>query len=334
MHSEKSYRDFCGLMAHEHFHAFNIKRLRPRALGPFDYNQESYTPSLWVAEGITAYYDNLLVRRAGLCSDEAYLAELARDMSTLERTAGRHVHTLAASSFDAWIKFYRRDENTDNTTVSYYLKGSLVATVLDARIVLHSAGKQTLDDVMRLALTRHSGAQGFTEHEFRACVAEICPELPADFLARAVDTTESLDYTPLAQAYGLLIDRPAPEATNASPGSYVGIAVREEGNRLVVSQVTRGTPGYEAGLAVDDELIAADGALLTTKNFAAYLALARPGKQAVWTLGRQGRLTTVSVTPGPVPPAPFRLRLDPAATQAQRAARQAWWRSQAGQKPG
>ena len=171
--TRSSYLAWLNLVSHEFFHTWNVKRLRPVELGPFDYENEVYTPSLWVAEGITSYYDRLLVRRAGLCTVEEYLAgdppspgsdsdKTTNDIERLQTTPGRLVQPLEASSFEAWIKFYRRDENTPNTGISYYVKGAVVAFLLDARIRRATSGKKSLDDVMRLAYERYSGPRGFT----------------------------------------------------------------------------------------------------------------------------------------------------------------------------
>jgi len=147
---ETSYHDFLSLVAHEYFHLWNVKRIRPDALGPFDYTAENYTRLLWVAEGVTSYYDNLLVRRAGLMSDRDYLRSLASTIRTIQNTPGRLEQSVEEASFDAWIEYYRPDENTINSAVSYYDKGALVALLLDLEIRRRTSGAKSLDDVMRL----------------------------------------------------------------------------------------------------------------------------------------------------------------------------------------
>ncbi|HEY7493439.1 MAG TPA: M61 family peptidase, partial [Candidatus Tectomicrobia bacterium] len=149
--SRRSYLDWLGLVSHEFFHVWNGKRLRPVELGPFDYENEVYTRSLWVVEGITSYYTELGVRRAGLCTNEEFLERLSRLIDRLQATPGRLVHALDMASYDAWIKFYRNDENSLNTTISYYTKGAVVALLLDAIVQQATAGTRCLDDVMRLA---------------------------------------------------------------------------------------------------------------------------------------------------------------------------------------
>src|SRR5690606_14791553 len=133
--TESGYKSFLSLVAHEYFHLWNIKRLRPEALGPFNYDQENYTTNLWIGEGFTAYYDNLLVRRAGFHTEDSYLQMLATDVTAVENRPGNQVQPLSESSFDAWIKYYRQDENSLNSIVSYYNKGALIAMMMDLKIL-------------------------------------------------------------------------------------------------------------------------------------------------------------------------------------------------------
>src|SRR4029079_17200232 len=133
--SEPGYSNFLGFVAHEYFHLWNVKRLRPIALGPFDYDKENYTTNLWIAEGFTAYYDNLILRRAGFYSIDRYLEVISQDFNTIENQPGNQVQSASESSFDAWIKFYRPNENSKNSTISYYGKGSLIAMVMDLEIL-------------------------------------------------------------------------------------------------------------------------------------------------------------------------------------------------------
>src|SRR5690606_34264547 len=156
---EERYRTFLGLASHEYFHTWNVKRIRPAAFTPYDLSRENYTRQLWAFEGITSYYDDLALVRCGLMTREQYLRVLARTMTAVHRGSGRLKQSLADSSFDAWIKFYRQDENAPNAIVSYYAKGSLVAWALDLTVRKATAGRRSLDDVMR-ALWREYGLSG------------------------------------------------------------------------------------------------------------------------------------------------------------------------------
>ena len=181
--THKSYLGWLGLVSHEYFHAWNVKRLRPRELGPFDYENEVYTQNLWVAEGFTDYYSGLQVRRAGLATDAEYLGvgaasdiwsdSLSAHIEALQTTPGRLTQPVGMASYDAWIKAYRPDENSVNTAISYYTKGSVIAWLLDAKLRHSTAGRAGLDDLMRLAYQRYSGERGYDTAEFVAAASEI-----------------------------------------------------------------------------------------------------------------------------------------------------------------
>src|SRR5262249_44949299 len=146
--ADRDYRGFLSLVAHEFFHLWNVKRIRPDALGPFDYTKENYTKVLWVAEGITDYYADIALRRAGLITERDFLTGAARSFQSLQNTPGRLVQSAEEASFDTWIKFYRQDENSDNSQVSYYDKGAILGLLLDLEIRNHSNGAKSLNDVM------------------------------------------------------------------------------------------------------------------------------------------------------------------------------------------
>jgi predicted metalloprotease with PDZ domain len=307
-------------VSHEFFHVWNVKRLRPAALGPFDYETENYSPSLWVSEGFTSYYGDLLVRRAGLSSDQEYASGLSNQLRALETTAGRLVQPVTQSSYDAWIKQYRPDENSNNTNISYYTKGAVIAAVLDARIRFATNGQKSLDDVMRLAYQRYSGPKGFTEAEFRAVVVEVGGESLRDVLARALDTTQPLEYQPLLDAYGLQF---VPADSTATKG-WLGIRTRIDAGRLVINEVQRGTPAAEAGLNVDDEIIAIGDYRVRPEQWEARLVQYPPTTKASLLVARRDELVRVEVTFGQEPGNAWRLQPRPNATAAQLATRAAW----------
>src|SRR5918993_499072 len=187
--TRKGYLEWLGLASHELFHAWNVKRLRPVELGPFDYEAENHTRSLWVAEGITTYYGDLVVHRAGLSTVREYLDGLSGQIQELQTAPGRLVQSLEDASFDAWIKHYRPDENAPNSAVSYYTKGAVVAFLLDIEIQRASGGARTLDDVMRTAYGRYAGDRGFTDPGFRGLINEVAGADLASWVSRAVDST-------------------------------------------------------------------------------------------------------------------------------------------------
>ena len=197
------YRRWLGLVSHEMFHTWNGKRLRPVELGPFDYENEVYTRGLWVVEGITSYYDDLTLVRAGLTTRRQYLDALSGQIRSLQGTAGRKLQPLARGSYDAWIEYYRRDENSRNTAVSYYTKGAVVAFLLDSEIRRVTGDRRSLDDLLRLAYQRYSAERGFTIAQWRAAADEIAGTDLSKFFARYVDGTDELDYKPALDHFGL-----------------------------------------------------------------------------------------------------------------------------------
>jgi predicted metalloprotease with PDZ domain len=188
--TRQSYLAWLELASHEFFHVWNIKRLRPVELGPFNYDDEVFTRSLWIAEGITDYYAELLVHRAGLSSQAEYIDALSNKVEELQTTPGRLVQPVDLASFDAWIKFYRPDENTSNASVSYYTKGAVMGFLLDARIRRASGGAKSLDDVLRAASQKFSGGRGYTPDEFRTVAEQTSGLNLRSFWADAVEGTD------------------------------------------------------------------------------------------------------------------------------------------------
>lgn len=321
----KDYHRWLGLMSHEFFHTWNVKRLRPAELGPFDYENERHTRSLWVAEGITSYYDNLFLRRAGLVDDKTYLEMLSKEIEALQTIPGRKVQSLADSSFDTWIKFYRQDENSDNTQVSYYNKGAVVGFLLDAEIRRLTLGQRSLDDVMRLAYQRHSGERGFTPEQFRAIASEVARQPLDEFFARAVDGTDELDYGPALEHLGLRFvsadkdkdkdggsgDARGDGKDDEKPG-YLGVDVGGDG---VIQSVSRETPAHDAGLNADDEILAIDEYRIAPGELSSALERLRPGEEVSILVARRGLLTRIPVTLGERPKKTWKLEADARAAQ-------------------
>lgn len=318
--TRRAYLSYLGLVAHEHFHAWNVKRLRPIELGPFDYENEVHTRALWIAEGFTDYYAPLLVRRAGLSSRAEYLDELSDQIEAVQTTPGRLVTPLDMASFDTWIKQYRPDENTANTTINYYPKGAVIAFLLDAQIRRATSGARSLDDAMRLAYARYSGPQGYTLEQFYDTMSEVAGTDLRAWFTRVVETTEELDYGPALEWFGLRF-RPA----DAEQGrAWLGAATRNDAGRLVVSQVRRGTPAHEAGLNVDDEIVAVDDVRVRADGLSERLEQYRPGDRVTVLVARRERLMPLTVRLAAEPPRRWRLEIDPAASAEQKARLAAW----------
>ena len=315
---EDAYKSWLGLVSHEFFHTWNIKRLRPASLGPFDFEGENYTHDLWIVEGITSYYDDLLQRRAGLLTNEEYYGRIAKGVSRLHATPGRHTQSLAASSFDSWIHFYRPDENSRNSGVSYYTKGALVAWLLDARIRRATGGSKSLDDAMRLAYSRFSGEEGYSREAIRETFAEVAGESLDEFFASYVDGTQELDYAAALREFGLRFAE-----ANGEPKAWLGVSTADSHGRLVVNRVVRGGPAHAAGINVDDELLAF-GDERVPVEWAARLGRYSVGDTLAVLLSRRGRLRRINVTLGEAPQESFDIGEDPEASPGSRSERSAW----------
>ncbi|MGA1203602.1 MAG: M61 family metallopeptidase [Planctomycetota bacterium] len=325
------YRRWLGLVSHEFFHTWNVKRLRPIALGPFDYTREVHTDDLWVVEGITSYYDDLMLARAGITDAKQYLKALSEQISSVQKTPGRLVHALAETSHDAWTHYYQRHENSLNSSISYYTKGAVVAFLLDAEIARASGGEAGLDEAMRLAYSRHSGARGYTSREFRDCCSEVAGIDLTPFFTRAVDSREELEYVDALAWFGLRFapvkeeeeEPETPPPHDPTPG-WIGLRSADRGGRLVVTAVEHGTPAAAVGLNVDDEIIAVDRYRVTGGGWAARMKQYSPGDEVTLLVARRGELLRLSVTLAEEPALSWKLERDPEATPEQRERLIAW----------
>lgn len=334
--TDEDWRSFYTLVAHEFFHLWNVKRIRPDALGPFDYTQENYTRLLWVAEGITSYYENLFVRRAGLMTDRQYLDTVARDFQNLQNTPGRLEQSAEESSFDAWIKQYRPDENTVNSTISYYDKGAILGLLLDLEIRKRSSGAHTLDDVMR-SLYRDFYKQGrnYTPEDFQREAETAAGVGLEDFFRRFVRGREELDYNSALEVVGLRLDTSSNTAGRpAADQTYLGATFARDDEQvlgrstppgtLVVRTVPAGTPAYDQGLNAGDEIVAVDGYRATRDSLNARIADRRPGETITLTVFRADALRTLNVKLGSHTNAAYRILPLPAPSEQQRRGLQSW----------
>jgi predicted metalloprotease with PDZ domain len=311
--TRQPYLSWLELASHEYFHAWNVKRLRPVELGPFDYQNENHTRSLWIAEGITDYYAELAVHRAGLSSREEYLQALSNKLEELQTTPGRLVQPVDQASFDAWIKYYRPDENSVNVAVSYYTKGAVIGFLLDARIRKTTGGVKSLDDVMRAAYETYSGPKGYTPDEFRGVAEQVAGVGLKDFWEKTVQTASELDYAEALDTFGL---RFRPLSASSGKG-YLGAATRNDAGRLVVTQVRRDTPAYASGLNVEDEIVAVDEFRVRAERWENRLEQYKPGDKVSLLIARREQLMRLDVTLGAEPPKQWRLELAPGSTETQ-----------------
>lgn len=311
--TRRSYLGWLELASHEFFHAWNVKRLRPVELGPFNYEDEVLTRSLWMAEGVTDYYGELAVYRAGLSTREEYLDALSKQIEGLQGAPGRLVQSVEQASFDAWINYYRPNENSANASVSYYTKGVVLGFLQDARIRAATEGAKSLDDVMRVAFERFSGARGYTPEELRAVAEQVAGISLASFWGQAVEGTSELDYREALETFGLRL-RPVEAPRADRPGrAWLGMSTRNDAGRLVVSQVRRGTPAYGAGLNVGDEILAMNGFRVRADQLATRFDQYKPGDKVALLVARRDQLLTLETEFGAEPARQWRVEVDPAA---------------------
>ncbi len=327
----KSYEEFLSLAAHEYFHLWNVKRIKPKAFVPLDYRAERHTRLLWAMEGITSYYDTLLLRRAGLLDPDRTLARLSEAISALEGAPSRRVQSLADASFTAWIKHYRPDENSPNTGLSYYVKGEVVALLLDLALRAATGGARSLDDVMRLLLSRYGDGRGVPEDGVDRAVLEVGGAGLAPFLERALRSTEELDYSPLASA-GLVLKRRArrgpsdkggPGEADEAERAWLGVELKP-GDRAVVATAYAGSPAVAAGLYADDELVALDGFRVGATSLGERLEGRQPGERVRLHVFRRDQLVEVELALGARPRDACWLERAQGATASQRALYERW----------
>jgi predicted metalloprotease with PDZ domain len=285
------YQRFLQLVAHEFFHLWNVKRLRPQGLETFDYNQENYTPSLWFCEGATSYYDLLIPYRAGLYSASTFLEAISKDITRLQTTPGRQVQPLSESSFDAWIKLYRRDNHSDNNQISYYLKGELVTLLLDLLIRQRHNNQRSFDDVLR-SLWEQFGREeiGYTPEQLQGTIEAIAETPLDDFFQRYIHDTEELPFTDFLQPFGLRLDQIIPKFP------YLGMTVKSEQGKSKIKFVAMSSPAQKAGIEPEDELLALEGFRLTAETLDDRLKNYNPGDTIEVTVFHTDELQTYPVT--------------------------------------
>lgn len=253
----RGYNGFLSLVAHEYHHLWNVKRLRPIALGPFDYDNENYTTNLWIAEGFTSYYENKIMLRAGFGTPESFVSDLAGGIGTVMNTPGAKVQSAASSSFDAWIIGYRPNENSKNNAISYYNKGEVVGLLMDLAITNATKGEKSLDDVMKAMYYQCKALKrGYTDAEFKAMVEKISGISFTNFWDKYVTGTDDIEYAKYLAYAGV-------DIVNENEGKsipYFGATAARGTSKVVVASVTRGSGAWNDGVNVNDEIVAIDGA--------------------------------------------------------------------------
>ena len=297
LHRE-DYIKWLGLIAHEFFHVWNVRRMRPASLAEFDYQHEQYTRQLWLAEGLTSYYDNLLLSRAGLIKPEEYLELLAKDMHRLMMTPGRHKRPVSEASLDAWIRHYQPNANSVNSTISYYTKGALIGFVLDTWLRKDSRGRHSLDEVMRNMYKQFS-ATAYSSDDFAAVLEEVGGPEAVLLLESLLDTTIDPDLDAALDWYGLRLNRNPVAQQAASKGEAVtsgmGVIWDDDENEPVVKAVLAGSTGASAGLIAGDEVLAIGGERLSKARRQSLMSSFHPSEKTTVLLARRGQIMTLDV---------------------------------------
>lgn len=259
---EKYYR-FLQLVAHEYFHLWNVKRIRPKALENFDYDQENYTSSLWFSEGTTSYYDMIIPLRAGIYNHQTFFELLSKDISQYLTIPGRNIQPLSESSFDAWIKLYRRDSYSNNSQISYYLKGQLVTLLLDLLIRKNSDSDKSFDDVMKVMWLKFGQKEiGFTSEQLKAEIEVIANTNLTEFFHLYLDTTADLPFNEYFEPFGLKLE---PQIDINIP-PYLGLNIQRKNGTEEITFVDVNSPAGKAGIDAGDELLAIDNFRVTSDN--------------------------------------------------------------------
>jgi predicted metalloprotease with PDZ domain len=326
-----AYDVFLGLASHEYFHSWNVKRIKPAAFVPYDLTRENYTRQLWAFEGITSYYDDLMLARSGVVTPEKYLEIVARTLTSVLRVPGRHVQSVADASFDAWIKYYRQDENTPNAGVSYYHKGALVALALDLTLRRHGT---SLDAVMQALWSRHgSTGVGVPEDGHARIASELARTDLGEFFRRHVDGVEDPPLAELLADVGVTLQLRAADGgadrggSQGKPGAArrctLGASWTTQGD-LRLTNVLRAGAAARAGLSAQDALVAIDGMRASAERLEGALLRSAPGSVVRIDAFRRDQLHHFDVQLDAAPLDTAYLALAAGASAATRKRRRAW----------
>lgn len=325
--TEAGLLKFLTLVSHEYFHLWNVKRLRPIALGPFNYDEENYTSNLWIAEGFTAYYQDVFTERAGLISSDVFISKMATAISAVENQPGNKIQSASEASFDAWIKQYRPNENSPNSTISYYSKGSLIALIMDLDIIHATQARSGLDEVMKAMYDEYYVKQkrGYTDNEFKAMAEKIAGHSFSTVYRDYINGVETIDYAKyLAYAGFRIIDEAA-----AGNEAFLGIAGSLREGKMYVTQVVRGSAAWSGGLNVNDEIVSVDDHQInkTTTGFAEmlkYISEKRVGDKVRVSVNRDGLAKLIEVSLNRNPSLRYTITPVENASAAQLAVRKRW----------
>ncbi|HTK80802.1 MAG TPA: PDZ domain-containing protein, partial [Bacteroidota bacterium] len=295
----ESYRGFLGLVSHEYFHTWNVKQLRPKGIHPYDYTRENYSKELWIAEGTTSYYDDLLLVPAGFKTAEKYLEDVAASIQGDRQRPGNSVQSLAEASFDAWVKYWRGTEQSYNSESDYYGKGANVSLLLDLEIRKLSSNQKSLDDVLRTMYKQFPlSGSGYTLDDVQYTAEKIAGNSLQGFFEKYVYATDPLPWDEELSHAGLQV---VPKDTAAKP--WTGLTTSDAGEKTRVTRVAAGSPAYAAGMDAGDEILAMNGFRVRTNDLNDRIGATTIGEKVSFTFFRNDRVREISVIVGtnPVP---------------------------------
>jgi predicted metalloprotease with PDZ domain len=312
MRDRQEYIKWLGIVAHEFFHVWNVRHMRPAELDIYDYQQEQYTDQLWIAEGLTSYYDNLILSRAGLIGPQEYLELLAKTIHRLETTPGRLIRPVTEASFDTWIRHYKPNSNTANTTISYYTKGAIIGFILDTYLRKESGGRRSLDDVMRRMYQLYSN-RSYGNDAFEKVVAEVGGAEAGMYLNSLLTTTADPDIDSALDWYGLEVDRGVPGEADGQDGepprSGFGVHWDETRTGMFVSLVLAGSAAESAGLMPGDEVLAIGKERLTPATLDKLMNNYQPGEETSLLISRRGAILKLEIKLGVAIPTHYEIGL-------------------------
>ena len=296
--NRKKYVRLLSLVSHEFFHTWNIKRIRPEELGPFDYYNEVYTNLLWIAEGVTSYYDNLFLPRCGVSTIKEYFETICDDIKRYEAIPGKDVMTVEESSFDAWVKLYRSNENSVNTSISYYLKGGLIIMALDLTIRDLTDGQKSMDAVYRILWDKFKDdGKGINDTTFKS-VCENVAGKPLNEIWNYLSTTAPLKIQNYFEPFGLVL-KPEHSTAEREKSGWFGVSIKK--NNTTISTTLSTGSGYTSGLYVHDEILAINGQRVSSENVKNYMENISVNELADFLISRDGLIKTISAKAQSIP---------------------------------
>jgi predicted metalloprotease with PDZ domain len=286
-----SYRSFLGLVSHEYFHTWNVKQLRPKGITPYDYTREDYVNELWVAEGTTSYYGELMLVRTGYKTPQEFLNGVAGSVQDDRMRPGNKVQSVTESSFDAWVKYWRGRQDSYNAESDYYGKGSHISLLLDLTIRNLSKNKHSLDNVMRAMFERFPLGKGYTVDDLQKVCEEMAGSSLQQFFLDYVHGTTPIPWEQFLTFAGLQLEKRSTE-----PKPWLGILTFDRDNQAQIYSVVAGSPAYDAGLNVNDLVLALNGFRARTNELTNRIAEMKEGDRVKLMVFRDEKLREFEVT--------------------------------------